>query len=80
MENNVIVRLDKCSVSFDGEQILKDFCLEIHDEEFVTFLGPSGCGKSTLVRILLGFEKPRVGAVFYDGNTLLGGGTITEPH
>ena len=30
-------------------------------------MGRSGCGKSTLMRILLGFEKPESGAVYYDG-------------
>ena len=33
-------------------------------------VGETGCGKSTLVRILLGFEKPRKGAVFYDGKDI----------
>ena len=29
-------------------------------------VGRSGCGKSTLMRLLLGFEKPWRGAVYYD--------------
>ena len=33
-------------------------------------VGPNGCGKSTLVRLLLGFEKPERGAIFYDGRRL----------
>jgi len=70
LENNVIVRLDNCSVAFDGEQILKDFCLEIHDEEFVTFLGPSGCGKTTTLRIIGGFLTPDSGRVFFDGKDI----------
>ena len=29
-------------------------------------VGESGCGKSTLIRVLLGFEKPQSGSVYYD--------------
>ena len=35
--------------------------------ETAAFVGTSGCGKSTLVRLLLGFEKPDSGGIFYDG-------------
>ena len=30
----------------------------------------SGCGKSTLMRIMLGFEEPQKGTVYYDGKNL----------
>ena len=36
----------------------------------MAIVGPSGCGKSTLMRILLGFESPQKGSVFYDGKNL----------
>ncbi|MGI5889167.1 MAG: spermidine/putrescine ABC transporter ATP-binding protein [Oscillospiraceae bacterium] len=67
MENNVIVRLDRISASFDGEPVLQDFSLDIHDHEFVTLLGPSGCGKTTTLRIIGGFLRPDSGRVFFDG-------------
>lgn len=38
--------------------------------EFIGIVGPSGCGKSTLVRLLLGFEVPHQGAIYYDGKDL----------
>lgn len=34
--------------------------------EYVAIVGHSGCGKSTLLRLLLGFEYPESGSVFYD--------------
>ena len=67
MEQNVLVRLDKCSVAFDGETILSDLSLDIHDEEFVTLLGPSGCGKTTTLRFIGGFLIPDSGRVLFDG-------------
>ena len=30
-------------------------------------VGPSGAGKSTLIRLLLGFESPEFGAIYFDG-------------
>ena len=38
----------------------------------MAIVGPSGCGKSTLFRLLLGFEKPESGAIYYDGQDLGG--------
>lgn len=46
--------------------VLKDLNLKIRPGEYVAIVGHSGCGKSTLMRLLLGFEKPESGAIFYD--------------
>jgi ABC-type bacteriocin/lantibiotic exporter with double-glycine peptidase domain len=50
--------------------ILENFSLKIKPGEYVAIVGKTGCGKSTLVRLLLGFEKPEKGVVFYDGKDL----------
>ncbi|MGQ9496613.1 MAG: ATP-binding cassette domain-containing protein [Thermoanaerobaculaceae bacterium] len=54
----------------DGPWILNDLSVHIKPGEFIAFVGASGCGKSTLMRILLGFETPIRGAVYYDGQDL----------
>ena len=66
----VIVELRNVSKSFDGEQVLKEINLSIHDGEFVTLLGPSGCGKTTLLRIIGGFTQPDEGDVMFMGNRI----------
>ena len=44
--------------------------MKIRPGQYVAIVGKTGCGKSTLMRILLGFEKPEKGAVYYDGRNL----------
>jgi multiple sugar transport system ATP-binding protein len=36
---------------------VKDFNLNIKDEEFMVFVGPSGCGKTTTLRMIAGLEE-----------------------
>ena len=71
-KDNIIVQLNNISVSFDDQQILKDFSLAIKDKEFVTLLGPSGCGKTTTLRIIAGFITPDEGEVLFDGKKING--------
>lgn len=56
--------------SEDGPWIVKDLSLDINPGEMVAFVGGSGCGKSTLMRLMLGFEQPAMGAIYYDGQDL----------
>jgi NHLM bacteriocin system ABC transporter ATP-binding protein len=53
-----------------GAPVLDDVSLKIAPGEYVAIVGPSGSGKSSLLRLMLGFEKPESGAVFYDGKAL----------
>ena len=50
--------------------VLNDFSLKIRPGEYVAIVGKTGCGKSTLMRLMLGFERPERGAVYYDGQDL----------
>ena len=72
MENNLIVDLKNISVSFDGEQIIKNLNLYIRYGEFITFLGPSGCGKTTTLRVIGGFLEPDDGDVLFEGKKING--------
>ena len=50
--------------------VVDDLSLKIRPGQYVAIVGATGCGKSTLMRIMLGFEKPQKGAVYYDGRDL----------
>ncbi|ALG74219.1 hypothetical protein VY88_18015 [Azospirillum thiophilum] len=51
----------------DAPRVLHDLSLSIEPGEFVAIVGSSGSGKSTVMRLLLGFERPEQGEVFFDG-------------
>ena len=54
----------------EGRDVLHDINFKISAGENVAIVGRSGCGKSTLVRLLLGFETPKKGSIYYDGQDL----------
>lgn len=50
--------------------IVDNLSLKIRPGQYVALVGATGCGKSTLMRLMLGFETPQKGAVYYDGKDL----------
>ena len=43
---------------YNGNQILKNVCLNIDENDKIGLVGKNGCGKSTLLKILTGNEEP----------------------
>ena len=46
-------------------EVLRNLSFKVRPGEYVALVGKSGCGKSTILRLLLGFEKPSRGTIFY---------------
>ena len=75
---NVVTRLsggiEINNVTFGYDEsmppILNDISLKIKPGQYVAIVGTTGCGKSTLMRIMLGFETPKKGSVYFDGKDL----------
>lgn len=63
--NNITFRYTE-----NGPVIIDDLSLKIRPGQYVAIVGATGCGKSTLMRLMLGFETPEKGAVYYDGMDL----------
>ena len=61
--NNVYFRYNE-----NMPYIVDGLDLKIRSGEYIAIVGKTGCGKSTLLRLLLGFETPEKGAIYYDGN------------
>ena len=66
------IEINNVSFRYSEEMppVLDDLSLKIRPGQYVAIVGKTGCGKSTLMRILLGFETPQKGAVYYDGKDL----------
>jgi ATP-binding cassette subfamily C protein len=66
------IRLDHVTFSYEeeGASILNDVSIRLSPREMIGIVGPSGSGKSTLIRMILGFETPRSGAVYFNGKDL----------
>lgn len=65
--NNIIF-----SYAEDAPAVLQDVSFRIKAGEYIGIVGSSGCGKSTLMKLLLGFEKPQSGKIYYDGRDIDG--------
>ena len=50
--------------------VVDGMSLKIKAGEYIALVGATGCGKSTLMRLLLGFETPERGAIYYDGKDM----------
>ena len=51
----------------DGEEVLRDFSLDIQAGETIALVGPTGAGKSTIVNLICRFYEPTEGAILIDG-------------
>ena len=66
------IELNNITFRYDASQppVLDDLSLKIRAGEYVAIVGKTGCGKSTLMRLMLGFETPQRGSVYYDGHDI----------
>jgi len=64
------IEMNSISFRYHEEQplILNNLSFKINQGEMVAFVGTSGSGKSTIMRLLLGFEEPEAGSIYYDGD------------
>jgi NHLM bacteriocin system ABC transporter ATP-binding protein len=63
--SHVTFRYDK-----EGAPIIDNVDITIRHGEFIALVGTTAAGKSTLMRLMLGFETPESGGVYYDGKSL----------
>lgn len=66
------IEINNVSFSYgtDSPLVLDGITLDIRPGEYVGLVGSSGCGKSTLLKLLLGFEKPNAGKIYYDNKDI----------
>jgi NHLM bacteriocin system ABC transporter ATP-binding protein len=66
------IEVNNVSFRYNEEMplVLDDLSLKIRAGQYIAVVGQTGCGKSTLMRLLLGFETPQRGAIYYDGRDI----------
>jgi ATP-binding cassette subfamily C protein len=72
LSGDIEVKNVRFAYGADSPLVLNGISLHVKPGESVAFVGGSGCGKSTLLRLLLGFETPVQGVVYFDGQDLAG--------
>lgn len=74
LPGEVTGKIDVDHISFSyGENlpdVFSNLDLHITPGEYVGIVGASGCGKSTLLKLLLGFERPVSGRIYYDNQDM----------
>ena len=62
------ISFENVSFSYnEGEQVLKDFNLEVKAGETIALVGETGSGKSTIVNLICRFYEPTEGQILIDG-------------
>ncbi|WP_059104326.1 ABC transporter ATP-binding protein [Shouchella shacheensis] len=67
-----IISLERASKKYESgkEYAVRDFTLDIEEQEFIVFVGPSGCGKSTTLRMIAGLEEISEGSLVMQGKQM----------
>src|SRR6202047_3959226 len=66
----MLLEVRNVAKNFGAREVLKHISLEIASGEFLTLLGESGSGKTTLLRLIAGFEQPKSGEIWMNGEGL----------
>ena len=61
--DNLLIRTRSVSKSYDEEQVLSDFNLDVWKGSITGILGSSGSGKTTALRLIAGFDRPDEGII-----------------
>ena len=65
------IAFDKVSFSYqDRDQTINELCIEFKKNKITAIVGESGSGKSTIIDILLGFQSPSKGKIYFDETEL----------
>jgi ATP-binding cassette ChvD family protein len=60
---DVVVRFEKVSFAYDGNEVLKDVSFDLQPGEILGIVGPNGTGKTTLLELITGKLQPKAGRV-----------------
>ena len=67
-----LLDVERITAGYGTMDILHDVSLRVDAGEIVSIIGPNGAGKSTAFKTIVGFLRPRTGAVRFDGAEITG--------
>jgi len=67
-----ILKTDKITMKFGGLTAVKEFSLELNQNEIVALIGPNGAGKTTAFNMITGVYRPTSGKIIYNGQSIDG--------
>ena len=62
-----MITIDRLTLSYGNQQVLKDCSLRVETGSRVALMGPSGCGKTSLINVIAGLLSPDSGKVSVNG-------------
>ena len=62
-----MITIDRLTLSYGNQQVLKDCSLQVEAGSRVALMGPSGCGKTSLINVIAGLLTPDSGKVSVNG-------------
>lgn len=62
-----MITIDRLTLSYGNQQVLKDCSLQVEPGSRVALMGPSGCGKTSLINVIAGLLSPDSGKVSVNG-------------
>ena len=60
---NIVFEADNITVTYEGQDIIKNFSPTVMRGDRIGIVGPNGAGKTTLIKVLMGLIKPTHGYV-----------------
>jgi branched-chain amino acid transport system ATP-binding protein len=69
---STLLRAEAMTAGYGKMAILHEVSLIVAPGELVAVIGPNGAGKSTTFKVIVGFLKPTIGRVLFDGDDITG--------
>jgi branched-chain amino acid transport system ATP-binding protein len=64
---DVILALERISLSFGGVRALTDISFDVREHEIRAIIGPNGAGKSSMLNVINGVYHPQQGTITFHG-------------
>jgi iron(III) transport system ATP-binding protein len=79
VDSPALLQVEELSHSYGAQPVLRGLSFSLARGTIGCLLGPSGCGKTTVLRCIAGFEAPRSGVIYLNGQAVSRPGLAIPP-